>query len=68
MVFFKMKVKLLGLDLVACSSGRIDSRSPSYSTRERRSGAGAKRWVCEANPAPPSVEISVHVSIEPHDL
>jgi hypothetical protein len=29
MVFFKIKVKLLGLDLEACSSGRMDSRSPS---------------------------------------
>ena len=65
MVFFKIKVKLLGLDLEACSSGRTDSRSPSYSTRERRSGAGPKRWVWEANPAPPSVEISGDVSIDP---
>jgi hypothetical protein len=63
MVFFKINVKLLGLDLVACSSGRMDSRNPSYSTRERRSGAGPKRWVWEAKPAPPSVEISGTVSV-----
>jgi hypothetical protein len=63
MVFFKIKVKLLGLDLVACSSGRMNSRSPSYSTRERLSGAGPKRWVWEAKPAPPSVEISEIVSV-----
>ena len=64
-VFFKIKVKLPGLDLVACSSGRMESRRPSYSTRERRSGAGAKRYVWEAKPAPPSVEISVLVSEDP---